>query len=1083
MVHRQSNTLSHADLDVFLDANDPDVFAIAVAEAIADRCDAPAAFVIESSTGSCTWSRGATRDCEEDGHRLEALIDWSTSSDGVLMHEDLDATDLVSTGVAASAVVGVPVGDHRVVVAVGHLSWDDLMTLERVAAALYTLYLARFVDLDDVSEQIDVPGAYLAVDYNGTTDQIALAASCEGLYAGNGAEGIGLDPYLDLVHEPDRTMAAYGFDRAEETGRIDSVHRLEGGHDHPRWVHLIGAYDPDDGSLVGVAVDLTAVHQSWSNLAKFREFIEQSSDAVYVIDRESARILDVNQTACDMLGYDRSELLEMTVLDINPEFSPDLWDEFIDRVRSEDSVRIEVEHRRKDGTTIPVEIEIAYVRLDREYHIATVRDVSEAHQHKAALTEATQRYHDALDAVPDAVVIVDRTEHTIEDVNQAAVSLFDQSPEALIGTDITAFIPANRSESFTETLADAGVSTGRVFRRYDDGTHLEIVREDGDRLPVSMSCRRSSFGDANRVFITIRDVSDQRAHETLLGALSEASEALMRTYSEAKLADIVVSTASEALPIADVTVYRFDPTDYDLSLLATSDDEIHPVGESLSIEDTAVGQAFTDGETLVLDDPADEGGTAGLSTALAVPVGEYGVIRVGRVLDHRMRQQAAHLLEVLASTAEAAFARNKHERDLRASERELEQKTTSLEQVKELNEQIRQLTPSLLGASSRETVEAALVSSLEMLDAVSFAWVGGIDPIEEAIEPREWTGNLDAYFESASFALDDRPDPPPSVRAVHHGKAVYEPHCGEDIGGTDWRRGALRSSIKSVLSVPVAHSNVTQGVLTVASSEPDAFDEVERAVYEELGALVAHALFSLNRKQALISNQSIEIDFQVADTRCFFLRAAEASGCSFELNGLISQSDGTLVFITVTDGRVDDLLAHLDDTPTVSQYRELSTDGESLVQLRIDQPFIGTRLAEFGLRLRRAEAGAGSCKLTVVFPPTLELEQGVDIVESFFDDATAVAKREQSFVDVTDQQVPDRYLGSLTDRQREAIELAYHRGYFDTPKRATGAEIAEDMDISHSAFHSHLRAAEKHLFNVLFDEQQTLTDTPDHSHP
>ena len=48
---------------------------------------------------------------------------------------------------------------------------------------------------------------------------------------------------------------------------------------------------------------------------RFRTLVEQASDAIFVHDLEG-RLLDVNRSACESLGYAREELLRMTVTDI-----------------------------------------------------------------------------------------------------------------------------------------------------------------------------------------------------------------------------------------------------------------------------------------------------------------------------------------------------------------------------------------------------------------------------------------------------------------------------------------------------------------------------------------------------------------------------------------------------------------------------------------------------------------------------------------------------------------------------------------------------------------------------------------------
>ena len=53
-------------------------------------------------------------------------------------------------------------------------------------------------------------------------------------------------------------------------------------------------------------------------LKLFRTLVDQSNDALEVVDPETLRFLDVNEKACSDLGYSREELLTLGVFDINP---------------------------------------------------------------------------------------------------------------------------------------------------------------------------------------------------------------------------------------------------------------------------------------------------------------------------------------------------------------------------------------------------------------------------------------------------------------------------------------------------------------------------------------------------------------------------------------------------------------------------------------------------------------------------------------------------------------------------------------------------------------------------------------------
>ena len=115
-------------------------------------------------------------------------------------------------------------------------------------------------------------------------------------------------------------------------------------------------------------------------LRLFRTLVDQSNDSFEVIDPFTAQFLDVNERGCLDLGYTREELLRLTVFDIDPTVSRANWPEWSDHLRRRGKVTIQGIHQRKDGTTFPVEVNLRWVGLDREYVVSVARDVSERKQ-------------------------------------------------------------------------------------------------------------------------------------------------------------------------------------------------------------------------------------------------------------------------------------------------------------------------------------------------------------------------------------------------------------------------------------------------------------------------------------------------------------------------------------------------------------------------------------------------------------------------------------------------------------------------------------------------------------------------------
>ena len=55
------------------------------------------------------------------------------------------------------------------------------------------------------------------------------------------------------------------------------------------------------------------------------------------------------------------------------------------------------------------------------------------------------------------------------------------------------------------------------------------------------------------------------------------------------------------------------------------------------------------------------------------------------------------------------------------------------------------------------------------------------------------------------------------------------------------------------------------------------------------------------------------------------------------------------------------------------------------------------------------------------------------------------------------------YTSPLTDKQGEALELAFEQGYYEIPRDTTAKEFAEAVGISHQALSERLRRAHKNL--------------------
>jgi PAS domain S-box-containing protein len=105
---------------------------------------------------------------------------------------------------------------------------------------------------------------------------------------------------------------------------------------------------------------------------KYHQLFHLGSDALFLVDRETYEILDVNSAASELYGFERKEMLKMKAVDLSAD--PGISEGRIKDAISHDPVRW---HRKKSGTVFPVEIMATYFELsDRPVVLASMRDIT-----------------------------------------------------------------------------------------------------------------------------------------------------------------------------------------------------------------------------------------------------------------------------------------------------------------------------------------------------------------------------------------------------------------------------------------------------------------------------------------------------------------------------------------------------------------------------------------------------------------------------------------------------------------------------------------------------------------------------------
>jgi len=162
---------------------------------------------------------------------------------------------------------------------------------------------------------------------------------------------------------------------------------------------------------------------------RFKRLVEQAADAIFVHGLEG-NFVDVNRQACESLGRSREELLGMSVSDVEVGYEPGSLQKVWRQIASGQPRTLERTHRRKDGSTFPVELRVGvFEGGERPLMLALARDISRRKEAEEKIREAEARYRTLVEQIP-AVTYV---QEPLESDNPKAITYMSPQYETMLG--------------------------------------------------------------------------------------------------------------------------------------------------------------------------------------------------------------------------------------------------------------------------------------------------------------------------------------------------------------------------------------------------------------------------------------------------------------------------------------------------------------------------------------------------------------------------------------------------------------------------------------------------------------------------
>jgi PAS domain S-box-containing protein len=222
-------------------------------------------------------------------------------------------------------------------------------------------------------------------------------------------------------------------------------------------------------------------------LHRFRALLDAAGEAIFITDAATGTIADVNGTACRWLRRPREEVLGHTAQELGLEFQIHVTeDQDVSFTETRDTRRPKViaggVHRRRDGSTFPVEVAVARHNWgEQEFQLAVVRDVKDREHGLALLRQRESAYNDLFEQSWDGIYLTARSGQVVA-ANAAVAALLGYTRDEMAGIDARVlFTKASDIRKFQDALAAEG-----VVRNLE----VELRRKDGTMLPGLLSASR-----------------------------------------------------------------------------------------------------------------------------------------------------------------------------------------------------------------------------------------------------------------------------------------------------------------------------------------------------------------------------------------------------------------------------------------------------------------------------------------------------------------------------------------------------------------------------------------------------------------
>ncbi len=408
---------------------------------------------------------------------------------------------------------------------------------------------------------------------------------------------------------------------------------------------------------------------------KFKEIFNNAEDAMFfqalTEDEEYGQFIEVNDKACEMLGYSKEEFQSMTPADIDVGAADNVV-RITEEITSKGRSTFESAHVTKDGSLIPVEVSAHFFKLNGENRVLTIaRDITERKEAEERVKRNKERLEAAMEAGNLAwwQMELPSGEVTFSDLK---AEMLGYPPERF--ENYSDFTDLLHPEDYEKAMGAMRDHLDGEKERYE--VEYRLQKKNGDyewfRDVGRITGEEGEYTVVTGVVIDVdrrkRAELNLHAQRAKLRDLHEAVDEFQQCETERSLWNVAVDATQKVLDFDLSTFYILEEEKF-VPVAGTGETKSegvsgHEKSEGLAWETHRKNQSLM-GEDLREEEKAVTERTD-LRGYMSVPIGDVGVFQIASTELGAFDQDDLELAEILAGHLHEEVKRIRLEEELKA---------------------------------------------------------------------------------------------------------------------------------------------------------------------------------------------------------------------------------------------------------------------------------------------------------------------------------------------------------------------------------------------------------------------------------